>query len=255
MNLDTVIKKMAKLAIDNSPAILTAIGVVGTVTTAYLAGKGAYKAAQVIERDEILHGTSDEPVERFKNRFKLSWKFYIPAATVGACTVACIISANTIGTRRAAALAAAYSLSEKAFVEYREKIAEKIGEKKERAYRDEIAQDQVSRTPQKSNLVIVEGKSVLCYETFTGRYFLSDAETIRRAENEVNHMVNNNNYATLGDFYDRVGLPRNDMSEEFGWNVNKLLDIQFSPVFDENGKPCLAISYRVEPVRGYARLI
>lgn len=252
--------KAGKVITDNSPTILTAVAVTGTVTTAYLTGKATFKAAEILREENRIRRFSDDDGRHFrglnpKEMVQLTWKLYIPAATTGLLTVTCIIGANHIGSRRAAAVAAAYTLSERSFSEYRDKIIEKIGSKKEQEVRDDIAQDQVNRTSANQNqVVIIEGGSVLCFEAFTGRYFLSDMETLKKAQNDTNAQVINDSYASLGDFYDRVGLPGTDQSDEVGWNSDKLMEIIFSGTLTEAGKPCLVITFQVAPVRHYNRL-
>jgi hypothetical protein len=243
-------KRAERLIVNNSPVILTAIGVAGTLTTAYLTGKATFKAAKILEENEIRL----DPLEA-KEKVQLVWRLYIPAATTALLTVSAIISANRVGSRRAAALAAAYSLSEKAFEEYRSKIVDRLGEKKEQAIRDEIAQERVDRDPVGNREVILAGEgSVLCYEAYTGRYFLCDMETLRKAQNDINHQVIHDSYASLSDLYDEIGLPHTANSEEVGWNADRLLDLRFSAVLTDTGKPCISVEYDVSPVRHYHRL-
>ena len=152
-------------------------------------------------------------------------------------------------------MAAAYAIAERGFEEYREKIVEKLGERKEQAARDEIAQARVTKSPPPDDMVLLEdGLSVLCCDLFTGRYFLSDMETLRRAMNTINYQVNNDYYASLTDFYDQIGLPKTTMSDDFGWNADKLLELDFSTAMTPSGKPCLTFDFRVMPIRGYNRL-
>jgi hypothetical protein len=254
MSFSDLATRVGKLVADNSPAIFTGIGAVGAITTAYLTGRASFKAAQLIERDETTGGTAGDPKQRFKERFQLTWKLYIPAAASATVTVSSIILANRIGHRRAAALAAAYAISEKAFGEYKDKVVEKFGEKKEQAVRDELAQDRVKRQPFNDIFVVGEGTSVLCFDSFTGRYFLSDVETLRKAQNDINYEVNNNYYASLSDFYEKIGLPATKMSDEFGWNADTLLDLSFSTTLTEKNVPCLVIDFRVDPIRGFHRV-
>lgn len=256
MTLGNLVRRLERVVVDNSPVILTAIGVTGALTTAYLSGKASFKAAELILNESYWAETEPEthPFEA-KDKVRLVWRLYIPAATTGLLTVACIIMANRIGGRRAAALAVAYSLSERAFDEYKLKVIERIGSKKEQTIRDEIAQERVDRDPVSNKAVIVTGSgSVLCYESYTGRYFLCDMETLRKAENDVNHQVLHDSYASLSDLYDCIGLPHTANSEEVGWNSDRLLDISYSAVMSEDGKPCISVDFTVAPVRHYNRL-
>ena len=251
MLLTDLAKRAEKFTIDNSPLILTVVGVTGTITTAYLTGQAAFRAADIIRdyKDEAQALTS------FKEKVNVTWKEYIPAGAVGIITIVAIISANQIGTRRTAAIAAAYSLSDKAFNEYKEKVVEKLGQRKEESIRDELAQDRVDSNPAASRGIIVAGSGeVLCYEQFTGRYFKSSMDELKAAQNEVNARIISDNYASLSDFYDEMSLPHTSVSDEIGWNSDRLMELEFSTVLSDDGKPCIAIDYRVSPVRDYFRL-
>lgn len=247
-----ILARVQKLAIDNSPQILTAIGVVGTVTTALLTGRAAFRVgldANAGHYEPLLEGLEPESLEP-KDLIKRYWKDFIPPITTGTLTIVCILGANHIGTRRAAGLAAAYSLSERAFTEYREKVVERVGVKQEQSVRDEIAQDRVSATPG-SREVIISGTKVLCLDSYTGRYFESDMETLKKAQNDTNYQILNDMYATLTDFYDRIGLAKTRFSDEVGWSNSELLELEFSTALTDDQKPCLVVTFKASPVRDY----
>ena len=251
MSLLDLVKRAEKLAVDNSPVLLAGIGVAGTITTALFAGRAGFKAAEVLEQDrETLAGEQD-----MKRVVKLTWTLYIPAIGTGVLTVACIIAANRIGMRRAAAMAAAYSLSEKAFVEYKEKVIEKLGESKEQKIRDEVAQDRVNRNPVSTREVIFTGNGdVLCYDSITGRYFESNIEALRKAQNDINKRILDDYYASLSDFYDCIKLPTTKYSNEVGWNSDTQLELKFATVLSEDGRPCISLEFEVYPIRDYFRI-
>lgn len=255
MKFADLVKRTQKLAIDNSPAILTAIGVTGALTTAYLTGKASFKAAEMIREEADRTDKFTGYNGTLKQDVKLVWKLYIPAAGTAVLTVTAIVAANHIGSRRAAAIAAAYTISEKAFEEYKEKVVEKMGATKEQAVRDEVAQDRVDRNPVSSHEVIIAGSGqVLCFDEWSGRYFQSDMETIRKAQNDTNYQVLNESYASLSDFYERIGLPSTSQSDEIGWNTDRMIDLKFSTTLAEDGRPCLAIDFGLTPIRGYYKL-
>lgn len=250
--ISSFLKRASKLTIDNSPVLLTGIGVVGTIATAILSGKASFKAAQIIYEERINDSYPEAPsdVAFVKEDINIVWKFYILPIGTGALTIASIIASNRIGTRRAVALAAAYSVSERAFVEYREKVVERLGQNKEQKIRDEIAQDRVDKHP--SNQVIITGANkVLCFDSITGRYFESDMESLRKAQNDINQQIINNMYATLHEFYTLVGLPPTAYSSEVGWNASALCELTFSATLAEDGRPCIAIDYSPFPIRDY----
>lgn len=246
MNIAGLVNTSKKFTIDNSPAILTGLGVVGVVTTAVLTGKASIKAAKIIRDREQFHEI--QPTNQ--DRFLLVWKEFIPPVISGATTITCIIGANRIGSNRAAAMAMAFSASEKMFDEYREKVVEKLGERKEAEARAELAQDRVTKAGE-STLVIEASTDVLCFEEFTGRYFVSNVEKIRKGMNTVNYQILNENYASLTDLYKEIGLEPTKHSDEVGWKDNRMVDIRFSSVLSPDNKPCLSIDYSIEPVREY----
>ncbi len=243
-------KRAGKLASDNSPAILTAIGVTGSLMTAYLTGKASFKAAELISYEE--HDVCE--VMPTKQRVELTWKLFVPAVASATLTVAAIVSANHIGTRRAATMASAYAISEKLGAEYKNKVLEHLGKEKEKEIVDSVAQDRVDKDPvSKREVFLVTGRS-LCYDTYGGRYFESDVNSINAAVNEVNAQIINENYASLTDFYDRIGLSKTDESDEVGWNTDALLGVDFSTTMSDDNRPCIAISFAVRPGSRYSRM-
>lgn len=254
MTFQMMVGQTTKFLSDRSPAILTAVGVTGVIMTGVLSGKAAIKAERLIA-DE--YGTDSRNIPlldlTLKDKAIRTWKCYVPPAIVGSVTIAAVIGANQIGTRRTAALAAAYAISDKAFTEYKDKIVEKLGENKERAARDEIAQERVAKTPVK-DIVITGGGTHLCFEPYTGRYFQSDMESLKKAQNDLNYIVLNHFYASLSDFYDLIGLERTKLSDEVGWNSNEQLELSFTTVLAENNQPALSMDFRVVPIRDYHRV-
>lgn len=259
MSLAGKLKVIEKLAIDNSPVILTAIGVAGTIGTAILAHRAGTKARRIMDDVQIEfdnHPKVRVGVEELskKETFKLVWIAYIPPVVSGAATVGAIVMANHIGTKRAAALAAAYTISEKAYTEYREKVIERIGEKDERDMRNSIVQDRVRQMPpSEANVLMVGGGDHLFMEMYTGRYFRSDMQAVKKAVNEINFKINAEGYASVSDFYDILELPHTSVSDEMGWNRDKLMDVNYDPVLSDTGQPCVGISFMTGPVRDYFR--
>lgn len=251
-------RRASKLVVDHSPSLLTGLGVAGVVSTAYLAGRASFEAADLIrlkEADDEARGVViDDPREVIKQRFELVWRLYIPSVTMGAASIVCIIGANRVGTRRAAGLAAAYSLTEKSYEEYRRKVIEKIGDKKEELVRSEIVQDRIDATWDDSIEVHGVQKGEVCYDKFSDRYVWNTEEGLRAAANDLNRIVLSQGYATLGDFYDLLNMPSPTYSYQIGWSsVGDLLDLRFSSVLTPSGKPVKAFEFNTQPVNNYQR--
>lgn len=248
MNLSILLRNINKTVKSNSSEILTALGVSGVITTAYLTGKASFRACAIIERREAMGRISNEEKKKYKY---LIWKEYVPSGVSGVVTVVCIIGASKTNARRTTAAVTAYSLTEKAFSDYREKVVEQIGKGKEQKIRDDIAQENVNKIPPSSkDIVIVGSGQVLCCELYTHRYFRSDMEALRRAQNTLNSRIISDSYVPLFEFYELVGLPYTSASNELGWDSDKLMDLRFSTVLSEAGEPCLAFDYNyVKPLR------
>jgi hypothetical protein len=262
MNLFGLAQKAQQVKVvlkDHSPTILTAVGVTGTVATAYLTGQASFKAARLIdeERETLTAETLEVAVGldlSKMSKFKLVWKLYVPPVGVGITTIASIIMANKISSARLAALGVAAGISERALQEYKDKVLEKLGEKQERNMRDEIAQDRVSKHPVGSREVILAGTGeVLFYDMHTGRYFQSTMEEVKRAENKINYELVNFMHASASEFYDEIGLPPTTYTDQVGWNTNNRMELMFSTTLSSDNRPCIAIDFKHPPTMEYNR--
>jgi len=246
MQVGVLLRRTQKLAMDNSPVILSGVSISGVITTAYLASRASFSAARVINRVEHETGTADTVKQRLKERIPLVWKFYIPATISGAATIACIVGGTKASMTKTAVAYSLLGASEKTFSEYKEKVVEQLGAKKEETIREEIARDKVRNGPE--GIIVTGNGKVLCYESHSGRYFMSDMETLKRAVNEVNAKMLREMDARLSDFYYLVGLPTTQFCERSGWQNSKLLELSFYPVMTEDNQPCIAFDYNyIEP--------
>lgn len=252
MNFSDLVTRTVNLAKSNSAEIFTALGIGGVVGTVVLASKASFNAARVIDREQyrIDSAPGGMPHElEPKEKFQLVWKLYIPTGIAGTASVGFIIASAKSNSRRTAAAVAAYSLTEKAFTEYKEKVVEQIGIKKEEKVRNEIAQDSVTKNPSKEVIILGSGQ-VLCCELLTHRYFRSDMETLRKAQNQINAILVGQVFVSLSEFYDIVELPYTTLSSNIGWEVERLMELEFSSVIAEDGQPCLAFDYNyTKPIR------
>lgn len=255
MDVMKYVKQLERLTIDNSPAILTAFGVVGTLSTAYLTHKAALKANSVLEQEQrLIDSNNNDPwLIEPKEAVSLVWKIYIPPAISAVATVTAIIGSNHVSSRRAAGMAAAYTISERAFSEYRDKVIQKVGEKKAQTYRDEISQERIDKNPVSDQSVIITGNGeVLCHDQFTDRYFMSSMEIMRGCENQINHLIVHQGYASVSDLYYLLGLKPTGYSEEVGWNTDYLLAMKFTTCMSDDGRPCISMYFDISPYRKYA---
>jgi hypothetical protein len=243
MNPRALIKAAEQVIRQNSPAILAGLGATGAVATAYLAHRVGFKMGQQEQHD----AAQAMPPRTRKEWIKEFGTLYIPPILAGAVTVGCIIGAVKIGNRRTAAITAAYSLSEKAFEEYRTKVTERMGERKEQNVRDEIAQERVSNGAPSRDIILMGGGDVLCCDLRTDRYFLSSVERLKKAQNDVNFRVLQDGYAYLSDFYAMIDvyLPKESAyGYHMGWSKEKgSMELKFSTILADDTRPCVTINY------------
>lgn len=262
LNFKGIIGAIQSATIKHSPEILTGMGIAGMITTTILAVKATPKAMKLIEEEKIFKekeahegGTFSEKDKEcdFKltplEVIKVAWKPYIPAIVTGGLSVTSLICASSTNARRNAALATAYSLSETALKEYREKVVETIGEKKEQAVLDKIAKDKIDRNPVVNNEVIItERGNTLCYDTISGRYFKSDPDMLKRVENELNRRMIDEMYVSLNEFYYEIGLNGTTMGHDLGWNMDKgYIELRFSSQLASDEQPCLVVDFNNAP--------
>lgn len=249
-----------------SPEILTGIGIAGMISTVVLAVKATPKAMELIEEAEqekyetktheygTYNSESLTPIETVK----VAWKPYIPAAITGIASIACIIGANSVHVKRNAALMTAYQLSTTALADYREKVVETIGEKKEAQVRDKVVKKKIEENPTENATVIVTGAgNMLIYDIHSDRYFRSDIDRIKRAINDLNHRMTfgGEMYISLNEFYDEIGLKHTESGDKIGWRPDKgLIDVRFGSQLTDKGEPCIVIDHLTPPEYGFDEL-
>lgn len=255
-------KKLAKFFTDakktisnHSPEILTGLGIAGFITTTVMAVKATPKAMWLIEEEK---DTLEKDRLTVVETVKVAWKPYIPAAITGISSVACIIGASSVNYKRNAALATAYQVSRAALSEYKEKVVETIGEKKEKQIRDKVAKDKIEKHPaSKTEVIITDNGNVLCYDPLSGRYFNSSIEYIRKVVNDLNfRMIGGEMYISLNEFYNEIGLSDIKRGDDIGWNISRgQIEVSFSSQLSDDGKPCIVIDYMVDPREDFSKLL
>lgn len=250
INVSKIFSSIRTSAAKHSPEILTGIGIAGMIATTVMAVRVTPKALKLME--DTKKETKEEKLTPMET-IKTTWKCYLPAAITASVSVVCLISANSVNTRRNAALATAYRLSESAFKDYRGKVIETIGEKKEQSVQDSIAKDKLAQSPVTNREVIITDKGdTLCFDAVSGRYFKSDIEKLKKAVNELNRRMRDEMYISLNDFYYEIGLSGISIGDDLGWNIdNSYIEPRFSSQLADDGTPCLVIGYCVEPRYDY----
>lgn len=255
----------------SSPTILTGFAVAGVVSTVVLTVRATPKAVDILEKEKarrdalmVKEDTDyddcfDEPKDpdicldlRPWEVVGLTWKCFVPVAISTGATIACIIAANTINAHRTATLMALYSGTTAAYEQYQKKVKEEVGERKEAKIREAVNEDILRSRPVDGTYVISTGLGdTLCYDRLSGRYFTSDIERIRQAQNDFNQQLICEYILSLNDLYTYLRLPTIALGDDIGWNANRMLEFHFMSKLASDGRPCLVLDYATEPGYDY----
>lgn len=243
-----LLEGIGQKASEYSPQILMGIGIAGSITATVLAVKATPKALQLIEAKK-----EEEGVEKLTvvDTVKSTWKCYIPTAVTMTASTACLISSCSVSTRRMAALATAYKVSETALIEYKEalreyrdSVIETVGEESEKKIKENFVNKQ-SESDQVTNktVIVSNADSYKCLEVQTGREFVTTYLELKTAEVNLKERILNDGYASLNEMYDELDIERTDTGYDVGWNRYG------------TGFPRLSIDADVNPRTGELRYI
>lgn len=258
-NLGTTLK-------DKSPVILAVTGVGGMATSAVMAVKSTPKAMKILQDKEKEKG---EPLT-CEEKVKSAWRCYIPSIAVGVTSAALIFTSTGIYSKRNAQLSNDYAklathaeITRMALREYRDKVIETVGEEKEAEIRQAAAKEGVpyiirdehhSRKSGRRDMAFAVGEC-LCLEPTSGRYFRSNINQILDAMNRINNQINTGQpMASFNDWLYELELDDVEGGCYVGWNLNKLMKLDFYAELAPNGEPCVVIDYISKPTDDYDKL-
>lgn len=241
----------------NGPVILGGMAITTGAAATVMGFRAGIRASYILDaygREEGYVSLSETiSATDTKTLLKLTGPEIVPVAVLSAMSIASVVGALYLQNRRNAALAGLYALTETSFREYRNKVTEQIGAKKEQKVVDSIRDDIMVKQPVNSDLVTRTGKgSTLCYDELSGRYFESDIESIRSAVNDANEsMMGGANFLTLNELYSLLGLKGIELGRDLGWNVDNIIKLDMGSHIASNGQPCLVISFENSPHSDY----
>lgn len=231
----------------NSPTILTCIGAAGVVGTAVLTGKAVVKASKLLEEAKEEKGEDLTPMETLQ----VAGPTYIPAVLTGVATITCIFGANALNKKKQAAILSAYTLLDRSYKDYKEKVEELYGEGAGRNVRNKLAKDKYDE-----NDISVDADKQLFYDEFSERYFESTMEKVLEAEYELNHIIARDCGVFLNEFYELLGIGTVDYGDYMGWSSFALvetywycwIEFEHTKVIMDDGLECTIISMKQEPI-------
>ena len=274
MKLMTLLEKGKKMVDDHQREIMLGGAIAGAVITAVTAWKAGIKADKLIQKhrenldhleedyaNEEIQMTEDEYKERKKDLVVDAVKEIAPvvASPVIACagTIISVVGGYKVASNQIAVLSSLYTMSKEALNDFQDKSKEMYGAKKTQDIKDSIAVDKVLESPPKTDTVINTGHGqVLCRDDYTGHYFYSEPEYIRKCINDINEQLRDEYFVSLNDFYEALGLPNCKLGSDIGFCMDDgYLRVSFSFTGAEIGGrdniPCLVLNYDVSPKYGF----
>lgn len=242
-NLSTFVNK-------NATQILAGVGIGCGIASVGFSIKGTIKAVEVVKN---LEKEKEAPLTK-REIVKATWKEYVPAVGFGALGIGCVIGSVNVSMKRLATMTAAYAMSEKSFKEYKDKAIDLIGDKKEEEIRSSVAQDYISENPPSNSIVSRgTGGGTLCMDSFSGQYFWSDADTIRRITNDFNNELIHDYNVCLNDYYLRLGMNEIKDGNDLGWNIinGDLVNVEFTTELGPGNQPVLVMDFTTNPFPNY----
>lgn len=214
-----------------SPVALSCAASVGVIVTVVTAIKAIPKAVELVKADSRKNHNGDPYAYTRKEAFMSAWKCYIPTAAFGLSTIACIMGANALNSRKQAALTSAYALINQSYKEYKDKLKELYGEEAHNAIVDSI----VSEKCKDVFLYASDWAGYSCldfgedtaaypeivrtfYDSFSQRYFETTISKVIQAEYHLNRNFMFKGVIPLNDFYEFLGLEKTEFGETVGWS-------------------------------------
>ena len=257
MNISSTLNAFGGHIRKNGPVILGGVAVTTGVAATIMGVKAGFKASYILDEYRRVKGyeTLEETIHMTDNKtlLELTAAEAIPVAVLSLTAISAVVGAIYLQNRRNAALVSLYALTEGSFREYRNKVTEHIGSKKEQKVVDAIRDDMLVKNPVNDDLIIRTGKgNTLCYDELSGRYFESDMESIRSAINKANEdMFSGSNFVTLNEVYYELGLKGIELGRDIGWNVDNIIKLDLGSHIASNGKPCLVLAFENTPHSDY----
>lgn len=205
------------------PTILSAVGVIGVVGTAIAAVRATPKAVKILDERRVQKG-EDLTV---KEKFKATWKCYLPAVGIGVGTAACILGANALNRKAQASIASAYALVSSSYNKYKGKVIEKYGKDTHDEIISSIKAEKANAMPITAGSFVhnscldfdTNEEETLFYDDFSQRYFTSTISKVLQAEYHLNRNYVLGGGVYVNDFYDFLGISHVDEGDaEVGWS-------------------------------------
>lgn len=258
MDIHAIVKTIGRAVSKHSPEILTAVGTVGLVAAGVMTVSETAKALEIIKKYEERVDT-EEPIT-VTEKIKLCWKVYLPSVIMASTSIASIIFARRIDSKRMAAWAAAYQMSETAINRLEQAVKDEYGDKKLEKVKNNADLKVLEEHPIEPSEIIEtgDGDDLFC-DYYSGRYFRSTPDAVQaRYNNFIKKLLREDNLSP-NDWLYFLSIPR--MGDDVGegryftsaqYQNGELWDtpqMTYGPGY--LGKPCAVVKLSCKPINEY----
>lgn len=249
----------------HAPEMLVGAGIVGTVASAVLACRATLKVSDILEetKDHIdgVHKVLDDPSikddqyseEDSKKDLAIIYaqtavkvaKTYAPSVILGGMSIAGILGGHNILRKRNVALAAAYTVVDQSFKDYRSRVIDRFGETVDKELKhnlkatkfkikEEDEETGKTKTVTKPGFVVNNPTDVSEYARFFDRFSMNEnGESVinpywndvpeynlmflKSTERYANERLVSQGRLFLNEVYDMLGIPRSKAGQIVGW--------------------------------------
>ena len=257
------------------PEILIVAGIAAGIASTIVAVKATPKALEIKQKAEedlavVQECLEDETKPEYteedaKNDIRIIntqkyvgfIKVYAPSIIAGGLAIVSILGSHNIMIKRNTALAAAATVAEQAFKEYRERVTEKFGEETERDLYYGVEEDTIEettvnkkgkeKTVQKKVKKIDSNKLNEYSKIFdeTNQSWVNDASHnlvfLKQQQSYWNDILRTRGYVFLNEVYESLGFAKTIAGQEMGWvydkkdpNCDTCIDFDIFDLLDPN---------------------
>lgn len=216
---------------------------VGVVVTAVETAKATTKAQTLIAMNKEENPTKEEIV-------KDCWRFYVPAAVVGAGTIACILSSNLMNKKSQKELMAAYVAVQQTYSAYRKKVAEEVGKEREREIHKAVLEENRNE----------DGELIrLFYDPNLEKYYHATMAQVVEATYEFNRRLATDGIVTLNQWITMLNADELEIvpdGDNIWWGIDQLvndwdyywMDFEYCKQTTDDGLECYYCEPFLEPL-------
>lgn len=249
-----IIKNGLRFIGRHAPEFLTGVGICGVALTAFLTGRASLIADQRIKELEAESGTE----LTFKEKAKVSYRYYIPAVVAGLGTMGSIITARKIGANQVTTALALASKAEETLKDNERAIVQTYGEDGLREIEDQANLIRAHRYSGQKVYETGQGTVLIC-ESFTGHWLRATPEWVHRAVNLYNKRLIDGEALCYNEFLEMLipGIETDhiDIGQMFGYNLNvrrRLLElVETHDMLTTTREPYMVIGLRELPLLDY----